>query len=155
MMRHSRTVLIALFVASLLLVGCRSTNIPEQTRTVAFDFTGYDDFLITPERYRGSYQSIGMIEMRVTPKAEDVTVPANEGSQILDGDTYRVGNYRIERIEPDTLVARAVRRARDMGANAITHWSVDQKAVQRKQVALPVFVVSGFAIRRTDLSSAR
>jgi len=154
-MRYFRTLLIALLIAPLLLVGCRSTDIPEQTRTVAFDFTGYDDFLITPERYRGSYESIGMIEMRVTPKAEDVTVPANEGSQILDGETYRVGNYRIERIDPDTLVARAVRRARNMRANAITHWSVDQKAVQRKQVALPVFVVSGFAVRRTDVNASR
>lgn len=142
-------------ILPVLIAGCRSTDIPERTRTVAFDFTGYDGFLITPERYRGSYESIGLIEMRVTPKATDVTVPNNQGSQILDGSSYRVGNYRVQQIEPDTLVARAVRQARKMGADAITHWSVEQQSIQRQQVALPVFVVSGFAIRRTDAQAAR
>lgn len=141
----------------LLVVGCQQTRqqvVPGTSGTIAFDFRPYleDDFLFTPQDYDGEYEPVGMITLSVFPRAENLNAPAGQ-KRITPQNGYVQNGYMVEHVETDTLVARAYRQAKAMGADAIMNFDVapTTRTVQTgtaSSITLTGFEVNGFAIDR-------
>jgi hypothetical protein len=145
------------FATLLLFVGCVETkSIPSSTTVTGIDFSQYasQGFLFTPDPYSGEFQSMGTVQIQVTPEAAELATTEEKARQksVPEG-YYRRSNWIIKRLDTDSLVAKVYRQAREMGADAITHFNVQQSQVDKGPVVVPQVTLSGFAIDRTDVSN--
>lgn len=121
------------------------------TEKLVFDFRKYTekDFFITPEKYQGNYESIGIIDISIYPAAArqlEIIKPQN----IIDGE-YAQGYWLIRKLKPNEIINTIYEEANDMGANAIMNFKVTsiQKQVDY-DLNLKGINVSGFAIKIQD-----
>jgi hypothetical protein len=148
-MRHTETLFAALLVAAVI-VGCGPANeIYPKTRTVrGYDFTKYTDqgFLITPERFRGSYQSIGTLRVTVFPGLEydkKEPAPAQPGP-----DDPEKGWVVVSEVTTEEVIDSLYSQARRMGADAVTQFETEIVSQNTEDVTRYGIQARGFAIKR-------
>ncbi len=150
-MRHSA--LLGLLVLLIPATACSpGQEVYEKEMEVrGYDFTKYTEegFLITPEKYEGRYESIGVLRVSVWPEIEvessgDAS-PARPGPN--DTDRAWVTTAPVSRTEViDSLYSRAER----MGADAITQFESEIVTREESNVTRIGVEASGFAINRVD-----
>jgi hypothetical protein len=154
-MRYS----VLLLLSALLLSSC--SGIKETPRAVlitGYDFTEFNKqgFLITPEGYSGPYESVGIFNARITPevkKAPQVSGNMKNPAPLVDRQRYYSvfadGNeWFIENIDNESTIRELYKQAVAMGADAIIRFKVDIETQYNGSLSYPVYVVSGFAIKR-------
>ncbi len=137
-----------LFVLFLFAIGCSGPS--ELSRSVVvtgIDFRPYTEkgFLITPEKYTGEYQSIGMIRIDVQPatKKVDYSVP-------IDTKTWSVHlDWLVENLDIKMVIDEAYKAATKMGADALTDFSLSSRVMVEGYILVPTYEATGFAIKRT------
>lgn len=115
------------------------THYDQKTVVRGFDFTAYGDFLITPEGYNGSYESVGQLQVTLYPEMR---------RRMKDGSTSRQQGWVSVPIDPKQAVDSLYARAKGLGADAIIRFETRtvKEAIQDGQ-RLGV-QARGFAIDR-------
>lgn len=149
-----RTILVmqmkVLAFAIVLLTACETVkHFPGESTFVKVDFTKYTQlgFFITPEKYNGEYESIGMVEYTAVPESNLM-----ESHRYADGSVHKIWGHRPIYVSQgvDSLYSFS----KSMGADAIINFTVDAVIRDHPTAMPPVTVVgykvSGFAIKRKD-----
>jgi hypothetical protein len=139
------------------LFSCQTTRVTKISRAEVFnnvDFTKYtqNKFLITPEKYSGPYESIGLIDFIYMPGAE---LKANvlDEKYITSQQQNTVTGYTwdIEQINIQDVIDGIYNRCIDMGANALINFSVATQEQSYQYIQNPVnlygYRITGFAIK--------
>lgn len=129
-------------LTALALTACAGLKyIPPTTSVTGIDFTPYtaQGFMITPEMYRGDYESVGVINV----------VMHAEGKLETDPKTGITG-WHFSALRVENVVQEAHRRAVAMGADAIVNFDVKSAPEVVKTVVVPGIEATGFAIKRTS-----
>lgn len=108
-----------------------------------------EGFLISPEKYPGDYESIGMLDISIYPTA--ARQPEIPKSHKIRPGEYAQGYWLIAKIKPEEVVEIIHEKAKGMGADAVINFRVTsiQKQVDY-DLNLKGVNVSGFAIKRID-----
>lgn len=118
-----RSTVSVLALAALLLTACGGPGVYEKEMVVSgYDFREYTEqgFLITPEKYTGSYQSIGMLTVTVWPRIE-----VKEVREMLEDPGPNRGGedwFVTDPVQPQEVVDSLHAKARSMGADAVMNF---------------------------------
>ena len=148
--------LIYLIVIVIIGFSCQTTNItkiPRVENLSGIDFSKYSQkgFLITPEKYLGNYESIGLIDLILMPggNLKSNYIPSNSFQN--DGMTMLAGYWDIEKINVQDALEAIYNRCVDMGANALVNFYIAEEKKEYPLLKPPVtlygYRVSGFAIK--------
>jgi hypothetical protein len=137
---------IAIIAALVAITSCATIKPTERkVYTYVSDYTAYSQagFLITPQPYHGYYESIGEIDMHITPAFE-------QAAKEKYGELWYT--YGFETISSDEIVNMAVKQAVNMGADAISNFSITYKEIVRTYSGHNYigyeYHVKGFCIKR-------
>lgn len=142
----------------LLLSGCAITSLYEIKPEYGFygiDFSKYskEGFLITPEKYTGKYESVGMVEYRLMPGAKYLAVGNYRDASGKIQATYK---WFIDKIEFSQAIDSIYVMAKSMGADAITNFDseIEIKQISSLKYNNPVTItgyrITGYAIKRLE-----
>ena len=117
-----------------------------------FDFRQYTekDFLITPDKYTGAYESIGIIDYVIFPEAKR---NAN-GSEVKSYyQPVPIENlWQVDEIDVQTAFDGVYQKCIDMGADALVNLSVSIEEDRYPDLSPTLYLkgyrVTGFAIKR-------
>lgn len=113
------------------------------------------DFLITPEKYLGEYESIGLIDYTIMPEANYVTVGIKKnvnysggvGSSVVE-DKKWVSNKVDARQALDSIYIVCL----EMGADALVNFKISTQEDNYQLIKNPIKIngitITGFAIKR-------
>ena len=138
------------FVVLLCLSCARVTTLPGYTTFYEIDFTPYTNkgFLITPERYDGRYESIGLIEVTVHPARRYFHAHAGSDERKLQSGEVRVGeDWAVALVDLAKGLELLHAKADSMGADAIMRFSVET-ATPLGGPANVSLKLGGYAIKR-------
>jgi hypothetical protein len=171
---------ILLYFVSIGLNSCVSssnvTPMSESFISLTYDFREYSSkgFMFTPEKYLGEYESIGIIEIIYVPEfieAKNVSIrsgseqrgsPRSATQNVIaeDVDTYKYVVYRdpvnhlklwlVSRPNTGELIKNAYETANEMGANAVTQFSIVTTEFENDQLVVQTIKLTGFAIKRLE-----
>jgi hypothetical protein len=132
-----------------ILVGCATTleYIPGYQEKFVIDFTKYrnENFLITPEKYNGEYESIGVLSIAFYPTARKVNNPESvKGSEYFNIQ----GLWVSEKFTAEDVVDIIYNEAKIMGADAIINLKTETVSKPYPNFAHIGYKVNGFAIKR-------
>jgi len=111
------------------------------------DFSKYtaQGFLITPELYRGDYESIGLIDYKLmpgarfqTPDGKLATLPYYPGNERWYGGKISIS----QTLDSVYLICKK------MGADALMNFKVEQPEDVHAEITIKGYTISGFAIKR-------
>ena len=116
------SILSLLCIYVIILSGCVPKPIERTEVLTGYDFTKYTalGFLITPEKYNGEYESIGILTLTITPSARYVSLPY----ELQPGERMS-GNVVIETFNVADAIEKLYQEALEMGADAITRFELD------------------------------
>ena len=149
-----KTIKIILLFSILLLVSCspkRAKYIHPFSEELVFDFTKYTEkgFFITPEKYTGDYESIGIIDISIYPAAAK-QIEVVKSHNIVSGE-YAQGYWLIRYLKPSDIIDSIYESANKLGANAIMNFKINSIQKQAEfDLNLKGVNVSGFAIKIKD-----
>ncbi len=109
-------------------------------------FIDKQGFLISPSPYTYDFESVGEINIIVTPALK-------QGGKVVWGETTNTGLY-YENISTDELVEMAVKEAKSKGADALVNFSItleDIRAVDSFKGGVAPgyrYYVKGYCIKR-------
>jgi len=135
-----------------LLGGCATPPdyIPEKLEVNRIDFTAFSEkgFLITPEKYNGDYESMGLITLTFRPFTKRNKILTSGGTEVSN-----LSHWEMEKIEHDSLLNSIYEICTEMGADAFTQLEMHVESVIFAQnttqpVEIPEITISGFAIKR-------
>jgi len=144
----------SLIIALYLLGGCATPpdSIPEKLEINGIDFSAFSEkgFLITPEKYNGDYESIGLITLTFRPFTKRVIVT---GGGTQNQEIAGLSHWDIEKIDHDSLLSSIYGVCTEMGADAFTQLEMHVESAIFAQnttqpVEIPEITISGFAIKR-------
>jgi len=142
-------------VLILILDGCAtpSISVPRKIITSGFNFSEYSNkgFLFTPNTYDGDYESIGLIQLIMTPDARIKNVYTGETSQT--GEAIKKKKWVVEEIDPNKGIEEMYNLCIEMKADALTQMEFEPYLESHAQgTIMPVTIsgikISGFAIKR-------
>lgn len=150
-----------LFLLSLIIISlfysCKTldiTRIPKKVELTGIDFTKYtkSGFLITPEKYSGTYESIGLIDFIYMPSAEYKCNAFIEGYNWKENPKSATEySWVIEPIKIQDALDEIYNRCLQMGANALINFKASVEEEQHLMVKNPVVLkgyrITGFAIK--------
>lgn len=141
---------VATFLPLLLLLGCQSYEMQKAVILYGYDFTKYskNNFLFTPEKYSGKYESVGLMYVLMWPeiKKSEKTVKS-ENTSFYDRSVDYYGVVKVSPTEGlDSLYERAVK----MGADCVMNLEINSKQGANGPVVFDYYELSGFAIKRLD-----
>ena len=130
--------------------GCSSISQIPETRTITgYDFRPFSErgFLFTPADFAGRYEAVGFLTLRFTPESNkasfsDATEEARERG-FWKGNSYWIYNT----VDIDDLLESYYSEATQLGANGVIHFNVAVEDAEVLGVPIPVYTLSGFAIR--------
>ncbi|WP_299577509.1 hypothetical protein [uncultured Sunxiuqinia sp.] len=137
------------------LFGCKTLDINMIPRTEQFsgiDFRPYTQkgFLITPEKYQGEYESIGIVSYLIFPESTREGIK-EEGTMPYQHATIRF-KWNTEEINVQNALEGMYKECLNMGADALVNFDVALEEELISSVSPPVmrkgYRVTGFAIRR-------
>jgi hypothetical protein len=116
-----------------------------------YDFSTYTKrgFLITPNVYRGEFESIGLISAEYHPKVSKNKL-IDEHGMVIPFETYTTDGitYYIEQINTDDVIEQFYQQAVEMGADAISSFDITILTKSLSGLQVPYVQISGFAIKR-------
>ena len=120
-----------------------------------YDFTKYTEqgFLFTPESYLGTYDAVGQIHVDFIPEVREALTPTIQRPIQIEGFdriTHQGKYYYVEQPNTAKIIDHLYELSAEMGANAVTNFSVTSRAWEGIS-DIRIVTVSGFAIRRTDI----
>lgn len=142
-----------LFIFSSIFLVCSSCApgkpliIPKEKHAYGVNFTNFSDknFLFTPYKYEGKYESVGLVRFEIKSGAEYIP---NKELNWLQGD------WEFDYATSDEILNYAHDIAIKMGADAICDFKIIYKSEEviydTQHITLPIVEVSGFAIKRMD-----
>ena len=125
--------------------------IPRIVSTSFADYRGYtqEGFLISPNPYTSDFESVGEINIIVTPAIK------RSNSTHADGIYYtNSSSYDYEQIPYDELVEIAVKEAKAKGADALVNFSIARETVSQvdrfhgRYIVGYAYNISGYCIKR-------
>jgi hypothetical protein len=138
----------------ILLFGCgpQLSYVPGTSSTYVIDFSKYSkqNFIITPDKYPGKYESIGMITVVFMPEAKKENKYVFDEFKMYQGEQKLWASQKIDMEKiPDNFHEKAV----SMGANAVINFEIKpysemHRVSQTENVKIDGLEVSGFAIKR-------
>ena len=139
--------LIGIFV---FISGCAPKPLDRREVFIEYNFTKYTSFgfLITPEKYDGKYESIGMLTYIITPSIRYSSLPHGR----LEPNEIAWGNIIYEHINVEDAIDKMYEKALDMGANAIMRFNIDDSyPFLWEDYKVPLGVkITGYAIKRIE-----
>lgn len=136
-------------------------NISEKRNFYAIDFREYskNGFLITPEKYIGDYQSIGIVRFEVYPGASYTVVERKVNPNYNPNTTgpnsskyYDVKEWIVRKISMQDALDGIFEKCKEMGADALVNFKMDYDAVPYDGISNPVvingYIITGYAIKR-------
>jgi uncharacterized protein YbjQ (UPF0145 family) len=133
----------------LFLAGC--SHLPQQKtmQIYGWDFRKYtaEGFLFTPEKYEGSYESIGVL---------NITLYSGLRKEEREGGYY--GTFKetvVDAVSTTEAIDSMYTVARNMGADAVMNFNQRVEVITTDKTDYPIIYVSGFAIKRKDLQSVK
>lgn len=141
---------IIVLLVSLTLMGCAAVlEMDGYSRVTTTDFTPYTKlgFLITPEKYLGDYESIGMIESTTFPsiKKKPDTYNKEKWEEVTSLDGRK---YIISRVDQEIALKSIYEASINMGADALMNFKMEAVLMPNGTLTLMAIKVSGFAIKR-------
>lgn len=149
-----------LFSAILIFIlsACETTNqltkIPRKEQFTGIDFTKYskDGFLITPEKYTGNYESVGLIEYVFMPEAKQKTSFIENNYSWKETDKLVTGySWDVEPVSIQDAIDGIYKKCVEMGANALVNFSATTETKEYIMTKAPVTIrgyrITGFAIK--------
>ena len=141
-------------IAILLLASCikQLHYIPSESSYFGIDFRKYTNqgFFITPEKYIGDYESVGLVEYVMVPEANYQSVNRIR----FDGTIGKERKWVQAKISLSQGIDSLYALAKRMGADAIMNFSTSTTARTYPAIANPTtltgYEIKGFAIRRKD-----
>jgi len=142
--------------------GCLTTlhQIDPVNKFYGIDFTKYSNegFLITPEKYTGKYESVGMIEYHIMPGAKYIKAGTRrEKIDNIYGDaSVNAYIWVIDKIKFSQAMDSIYIMAKNMGADAITNFDFNMETsefsslIYNNPVTIAGYRITGFAIKRLD-----
>lgn len=117
-------VLLVASLAAVLFGGCSAAEDPRthyerSMELYGFDFTKYDDFLITPEGYSEAYESVGILRVVIWPEMGRTVEQSPSGDK-------RYGEWFRESLRMQEAVDSLHVRAERMGADAIIRFDANR-----------------------------
>jgi len=147
-MNKSIPIIISLIIFFTACSGPKTVARNEVINVTGYDFSKYTDqgFLITPEKYSGKYQSIGMISVTQWPAVRKQERHIQSSSNKRG---YRVvEDYYPEKINVKKTIDKIYKVAKNMGADAITNFNVTPTSRKNGTLVVQGVEISGFAIKR-------
>ncbi|MCH8487279.1 MAG: hypothetical protein LAT75_10455 [Candidatus Cyclonatronum sp.] len=154
---------LSILMLSFLLASCSGLRVIPQDEfyvVTGYDFTEYTakGFHITPERYLGTYEPIGVIRIQYIPEfiregdqTAGMTREQLEQNYVRHADpTRNLVYWHVSKVSADNLIREAYEAASAMGANPITHFEITSDSYQNGSITVPSAVLRGFAIKRLD-----
>lgn len=113
-------------------------------------------FLITPEKYNGDYESIGMINFTAKPGAQYITTGSKPNPYYSQGsgeprliETYE---WKVDSIAFSEVLNKVYKICVDMGADALVNFkneiTLDPYSGITNPVTITGYQITGFAIKR-------
>lgn len=152
--RRRPSLLLWMFLIAVL-ISCSTplSLVPEKKLIVGYDFTKYSDagFLFTPNEYTGAYESVGLINLIYTPRAELVEVYA--GYSVDGAQPIMKKAWKAEKYDSEMLLDMVYESCVELGANAFTQMEINAyEETHGGNTLYPVKIdgakISGFAIKR-------
>lgn len=139
----------------LLSFSCMSKidHIPGRTTTSILDFSEFTKrgFLITPYKYEGKYESIGMIYIEIIPGA------SRHKRKVVRNNVshgYQFAEWTQEEITTKDALESMYKTAKEMGADAIVDFHINQTEKEYEysgvRTTLKGLELSGYAIKRIE-----
>lgn len=140
------------FIAGIIAALCCSCStlkpMPRGCITMFSDYREYaqEGFLISPGSYTYDFDSVGEINIVVTPALEQTKI-------IKLGETTNKG-LKYESISSDELVKMAVEEAKSKGADALVNFSIELEEITARDVVMGGYTkgyryyVKGYCIKR-------
>jgi len=124
----------------------------------SIDFTTYTakGFFITPEKYMGEYNSIGIVRYEVYPGATYVktsSIPNPEfGKTTGASAVIFLKEWKVNYISLQEVLGGMYEQCKKMGADALVNFEVKPSAFPYLGISNPTsingYIISGFAIKR-------
>lgn len=115
-------------------------------------------FLITPEKYSGPYESIGMINFTAKPgaiyqktstKPNPYWIPESSQPKVIE-----VYEWKVDSIAFEQVLNKVYKICVDMGADALVNFqneiTLDPYSGIKNPVTITGYRITGFAIKRKD-----
>jgi len=126
--------------------------IPERLEINGIDFTSFSEkgFLITPEKYNGDYESIGLITLTFRPFTKRIIVTDGSPNSL---EVPGLSHWESEKIDHDSLLNSIYEVCTEMGADAFTQLEMQVNSAMFAQntmepAEIPEITITGFAIKR-------
>lgn len=141
-----------------LLSACETTSvlpkIPRKELLTGIDFSKYtkNGFLITPEKYNGNYESIGLITFVFMPEATPKTNTIENNYSWKEGADLVTGySWDIEKVNIQDAIDAMYKRCTEMGANALVNFNASEEIAEYIFAKAPLKIkgyrITGFAIK--------
>ena len=136
------------FALTVIITGCSTIRPSERIVLSVFsDYSKYADegFLISPSAYTYNFDSVGEINIMVTPAKVKKEVKSLYSS-------YTIIDY--EKISYDEMVELAVKMAKEKGANALVNFSINTEPINLydrmngRCLVGEIYYIKGFCIKR-------
>jgi hypothetical protein len=149
-----------IIILAVFVIGCSPLKDIYSVKVLnIIDFTPFTakNFLITPENYTGTYQSIGLIEYIVKPSASYKLSTKELNPKFAPGDPevtryFDIYKWNIDNISFDAVLNEAYNICVKMGADAIINFKseiiYDEYASIKYPVTIIGYRITGFAIKR-------
>lgn len=140
------------------LSACQTTNqitkIPRKEELTGIDFTKYTKlgFLITPEKYSGNYESIGLIDFVFMPEAIRKTNYIENSYSWKETENLVTGySWNVEKVNIQDAIDGIYKRCVEMGANALVNFNATTETKEYLFPNAPLTIkgyrITGFAIK--------
>lgn len=132
----------------------------EMQRTVissGYDFRQYTEkgFLFTPEAYFGEYESVGVLDIEISPEVKEVNYEGdevdNENKWIFLRSTNDGSLWKVQRVSPQEVLDEFYKEAIKMGADAVIRLSFDNIEESNDEFTYYGLSATGFAIKRIEV----
>lgn len=147
-------------------IGCypvkELASVPRQERLFGIDFSKYSNqgFFITPEKYNGEYESVGLLSYEYLPSGEYLT----GGMSDVRNSSYNpndknssyflpVKYWHFEKINVEQVMDSVFKICKNMGADALVNFEIMEKSDDIGANSLNPstrfgYTITGFAIKR-------
>lgn len=144
-----------LILITVLAFGCATLEyIPAYEQILGIDLRPYaeNNFLITPYPYTGKYTSTSVVDYKIMPEANLVTISRKNTST---GQYESTSNWVIDKVNIREALDSIYFLCIGMGANALVDFEILETSDSYTGIQKPVVVtgirITGLAIRRDDI----
>lgn len=135
-------------VISFIIISCsRPSHIAKEVNYYGYDFRKYSsqNFLFTPEKYIGEYESVGLLEVEIFP---EIFTAKDDNDETYYPWEKAFGTYHARNISPQEILDSLFVLSKDMGANAVMNFQIIKATKNFHNLIIEGIRANGFAIKR-------